>query len=347
MTSRLFGTGQLSVNPQLTAAYLNRDGFIDFAYTYDNPNQGRIKWDAGNGGRELFGQSSYYEAPFTPTNLTLEDFDRDGNMDVVTANTTANEIVVISGADALRNGPQWFNTGGNVTQFASGGSRPVKVATGDLNGDNQPDLAVAHAGSNELTVFLNLGSFRFGSPFTYRLSGAPRQVMLQDLNGDGYPELLALTADNKLQVFQHTQAGGTTRYGTPLTFSTGLNPTIIQLADMDGDYVTDIVVGCEGDNTVRVYLNKSLAQPTATRAARLAGVEVFPNPATHQVLVRVPTTLHGSFTATLMDQLGRTVRQQDMRQSLTSIPVADLARGLYVLRLTGEAGTSSTRITLE
>ena len=106
------------------------------------------------------------------------------------------------------------------------------------------------------------------------------------MNGDGNPELLAITTDDKLQVFQHTGATGSGRYGTPQVLATGVSPNTLQAVDMNGDAVKDIVVGCIGDNTVRIYLNRSLAQPTAARSAHLAGLSVYPNPATDQVFVR-------------------------------------------------------------
>jgi FG-GAP-like repeat len=112
---------------------------------------------------------------------------------VAYTNRSANEVVV-NGAAPLNGLPYWTNPP-YVARLTAGISQPVHVATGDVNRDSQPDVLVANAGSNSLTLYLNLGSTRFGSQVSYPLSAAPRQVALEDLNGAGYPEMIAITAD--------------------------------------------------------------------------------------------------------------------------------------------------------
>ena len=338
---RGFGTNVPSTNPQLVAGYINRDNYIDFAYTYPAPAQNRVKWDAYAGAGQ-FSNTSYFEPFVAPSSLALDDFDRDGYTDVTFTNTAGNEVWVVYAGVGSNGSPLWG--GSSFVQLASVGQQPVDVATGDVNYDFRPDLAVACAGSSFATVFLNTGGpNQFSSPSTYPLSAPARKVLFADLNGDTYPELLAVTADNKLQVFQHTGAPGSTRYGTPLVLATGVNPTTLQAVDMNGDFVKDIVVGCTGDNTVRIYLNRTLMQPTATHVAKLAGISVCPNPAVGQLFVRSASETKGPLAATLIDALGRTVREQEVQPNTTAIPVADLPRGLYTLRLIGKEGISTTK----
>ena len=70
------------------------------------------------------------------------------------------------------------------------------------------------------------------------------------MNRDGAPELVVLTADNRLQIFQYTGSPGATRYGTPLVLTTGSDPVALQGVDVDGYGRPDVVVGCAGDHTV-------------------------------------------------------------------------------------------------
>ncbi|HEX8429568.1 FG-GAP-like repeat-containing protein [Hymenobacter sp.] len=337
-----FGTGQVSVNPQLVAANIDRNLYVDVAYTYDGPNQGRVKWDSYAGAGHFNG-GSYYDIPFAPASLALDDFDRDGFTDVVYTDPLSNQFWVLF---ALQSNPPVWNAPAELTQIPSAGIQPIHAATGDVNRDFQPDIVVANAGSNNLVLFLNVGAYQFGSPFAYTLSAAPRKVLLEDLNGDSSPEMLVITADNQLQVFQHTGALGIGRYGAPQLLATGVNPTTLQTVDVNGDTVKDIVVGCVGDNTVRMYLNRSL-QPMATRAPQLTGLSVFPSPATDQLQLHASRTIKGPLVATLLDNLGRTVRQLEVQPDISPIPVADLPRGFYTLRVVGKEGTYSSKIMLK
>ncbi len=69
------------------------------------------------------------------------------------------------------------------------GSDPFSVAIGDLNGDGIPDLAVANAGSNSVSVLLGAGDGSFGGRRDFAVGGQPFSVAIGDLNGDGFPDL--------------------------------------------------------------------------------------------------------------------------------------------------------------
>lgn len=342
--SNVFDT---SVNPQLLARDLNGDGWIDFAYTLDPAPpvtfQAGVYWQSLQSPTRVSTKTDRYQTGYRPASLALDDFNRDGVVDVVATNPAGNEFTVVLAGSS--NGPNWsFNAG--VQRLPSAGAGPVSVATGDVNADLLPDIVLAHEGSAELTLFLNSRSTQFGSPAAYPLSAAPRQVLLQDLNNDRLPELLVLTADGQLQVFQHTAAAGVTRYGTPAVFTTGPNPVTMQVADLNNDFLPDVVVGCAGDHTVRVFLNRS-GVVSAARAPQLAGVEVYPNPATDRVTVLRSHAMQVPLTATLLDALGREVRRAVIAAPSTAVSVADVPRGVYLLRLSAPEGVLTQRLVVE
>ncbi|WBA43500.1 T9SS type A sorting domain-containing protein [Hymenobacter canadensis] len=327
----------------------NIDGNLqpDFVYTYDPAPP--VTTSAGVYWQQLQSPTSVESSPrtfhrpgFNTSSVALADFNRDSHMDMVLTNPNANQVKVV--AAAFNGVSISWSIGQFTLDLPTGGIRPVSVATSDVNRDFLPDLAVANEGSNNVTVLLNQGGTQFGTQALYSLSGSPRQVLLTDLNRDNEPEMLVLTADNRLQVFQHTGASGITRYGTPLILATGDNPVTMQIADVDGDFNSDIVVGCAGDNTVRVYLNRSIL---STRSKQLAGVSVFPNPATDQITIQSAGTLRGLITASLLDPLGREVYRTETTAVSTAISVADLPRGVYLLRLTAPEGIMSQRIVIQ
>src|SRR5436305_601039 len=67
------------------------------------------------------------------------------------------------------------------------GTTPFGITSADFNGDEKPDLAVANAGSNDVTVLLGNGSGGFapatGSPFA--VGTTPGGITSADFDGDG------------------------------------------------------------------------------------------------------------------------------------------------------------------
>jgi hypothetical protein len=55
----------------------------------------------------------------------------------------------------------------------------------DWNGDGQPDVLVGNVGSNDVSLFVNLGKGRFAAPLSFPATFGPRSVAVADLDGDG------------------------------------------------------------------------------------------------------------------------------------------------------------------
>jgi hypothetical protein len=81
-----------------------------------------------------------------PDSVALADFNRDGNLDIVTANGNNNNVSVLLG---IGNGT--FQT----NQDYAAGSAPAAVAVGDFKRDGFSDLAVADLFSNMVAVLID------------------------------------------------------------------------------------------------------------------------------------------------------------------------------------------------
>ena len=65
-----------------------------------------------------------------------------------------------------------------------------------MNGDGQPDLVVANAGSDTVGILLGNGGGTFKKAVTYPAGFFPASVAVADVNGDGKPDLVVANSQD-------------------------------------------------------------------------------------------------------------------------------------------------------
>ncbi len=126
------------------------------------------------------------------------------------------------------------------SMWEGGTEGPKGIATGDLDGNGQADLAVSNL-DGTVTVYLNAGAGRFGRPIhLYDGAQTLRDIVIGDLTGDGKPDIAAAAILDAAVVIFPGQGGGT--FGEPVRIGTWLYARNLATGDFDGDGALDLAV---------------------------------------------------------------------------------------------------------
>ena len=224
-----------------------------------------------------------------PQSVAVGDFNGDGIPDLAVAINTGANGVPSSVEILLGNGDGTFTP---TAESPATGDNPASIVTGDFNGDDILDLAVANMYANTfspgtVTVLLGNGDGTFTpTPVSPVVGFLPNSIAVGDFNGDGIPDLVtANEADNTVTVLL---GNGDGTFGTALSPAAGTDPCFLTVGDFNGDGLTDIAASdCYQSighpNTVSVLLSQLTRTATATAAGiSLAGT------GTHQVEASYP-----------------------------------------------------------
>jgi Ca2+-binding RTX toxin-like protein len=135
-----------------------------------------------------------------------------------------------------------FSTPNNIP-IGSPSALP-SVAVGELNGDSDPDLAVADFVSG-IWVLLGEPGGSFSSPTPFAAHVVPSSVTVGEFNGDAHPDLaVANSISDDVSVLLGDGRGS---FSSATNFQVGNNPSSVAVGDFNGDTRPDLAVANEGD----------------------------------------------------------------------------------------------------
>jgi hypothetical protein len=306
-TPTTISTGAASRPVTVAVADVNGDGTQDIVVVLRGTQQilPLLKSATGRG----FTAGSLLAVTNQPNAIGVGDFDRDGDVDVVTSGTIgAVQFSFNDGTGVFTNGSR-PSPGGTMTDvrvadfnrdgrldvaisrnfptdvllllddgaggwlarsFPTTGGFPYKMAVGDLDRDGGADVVVSMQGTTVFDVLRGDGNGSLGPARTLDVGAQQRGVVLADFDRDG-------VLDVALAEFEAGQVvvglgDGTGEFGGFRTFAVAAGPTSLAAGNMDGDGRLDIFGSGQTSDTVVLLPNRfgiACDKPSFAGAGRL------------------------------------------------------------------------------
>jgi hypothetical protein len=224
----------------VVATDVNNDGKIDIICTDENANSLTVMTNNGIGN---FTISQTLQTGPGPTWVIAADINKDGAPDLISANwlSPSPSLSVFT-----NNGSGIF--GSAATYFIPGTIGADSVAAADINNDGNIDLIAAGPGG--FTVLTNNGNGFFVTNYTVLVSNELRSIQAVDVNGDGKPDVVAVSYSNSVVVWTNNGSG---ILGSNATYTVASYPYWVVSSDMNGDGKPDLI--CASIAAVSVLTN--------------------------------------------------------------------------------------------
>jgi hypothetical protein len=187
-----------------------------------------------------------------PTIVVVADFDGDLDQDLAVPNQNDDNV------SFLRN-----DGSANFVEPASSpeavGDEPTELVATNVDGDADPDLAIANFGSEDVTILRNNGAGNFIQPASSPEPAGAGAIAIAaaDLDGDLDRDLaVALHLAGSVTILRNDGAGDFVEpASSPELINSLARPTALVAADLDGDSDQDVAVANESEDSVNILRN--------------------------------------------------------------------------------------------
>lgn len=212
-----------------------------------------------------FKSTGLYGTGWGSNALRAVDMNRDGRVDIVTADLNTNSLSII------------YNRGNGSFQTERHHymtDEPGEMLLADFSGDKQPDLVISGRRSSLLYFYTNQGDGSFVLSHSLNLGAQVLALAAADLNGNGHTDLVvSLNQQYDLLLFMN-QGNGRFLPAQRVAILSGerrLPPQVrsIALGDVDGDGTVDIVTANSKIDSVSVLLNEGEGRFAAAKTTKV------------------------------------------------------------------------------
>ncbi len=246
----------------------NGDGWLDLLQSFARMGGGELVLRFGDGQGNFTTPVRMHLTGQEPSALVVDDFDQDGNSDVVIGYADQPVLSIYRGTG--RGTLQWkedLHVGLGVSGLASG----------DFDRDGAPDLLVTS--TSPLLALLpgdGRGGFRTGRFFSLGQNGTVfglGEVRAADMDEDGWLDAIAIAQGTSSGVVLFYGAEGR-RFSYPQFLSVGVAPEGLAVGDFDHDRRLDIVVTDAASGSVFLLKgrgDRAFSSPVSFRAGTSPG----------------------------------------------------------------------------